>query len=37
MVYDYYKLMGWDLKTGKPYRNTLVALDLEDVAQDLWG
>ena len=37
MVYDYYKLMGWDLKTGRPYRRTLAALGLEDVAADLWG
>ena len=33
---DYYKIMGWDLKTGKPYRKTLVDLDLADVADDLW-
>ena len=37
MVYDYYKLMGWDLRTGKPYRRTLTDLGLEDVARDLWG
>ena len=37
MVYDYYKIMGWDMKTGKPYRQTLVDLGLEDVAKDLWG
>jgi aldehyde:ferredoxin oxidoreductase len=37
MVYDYYKLMGWDLKTGKPYRRTLLDLGLENVAKDLWG
>lgn len=36
MVYDYYKVMGWDMKTGKPYRKTLVDLDLKDVADDLW-
>jgi aldehyde:ferredoxin oxidoreductase len=30
MVYDYYKLMGWDLKMGKPYRRTLTDLGLED-------
>jgi aldehyde:ferredoxin oxidoreductase len=37
MLYDYYNLMGWDLKTGKPYRKTLEDLGLEDVARDLWG
>jgi aldehyde:ferredoxin oxidoreductase len=37
MVYEYYNLMGWDLKTGKPYRKTLKELGLEDVAEDLWG
>ena len=37
MVYEYYNLMGWDLKTGKPYRRTLEELGLNDVAQDLWG
>ena len=36
MVYDYYKLMGWDLKTGKPYRKTLEELGLKDEANDLW-
>jgi len=36
MVYEYYNLMGWDRKTGKPYRRTLVELGLEDVAKDLW-
>ncbi len=37
MVYDYYKLMGWDPKTGKPFRRTLSELGLDDVAADLWG
>jgi aldehyde:ferredoxin oxidoreductase len=36
MVYDYYKLMGWDLRTGKPYRRTLEELSLEEEAKDLW-
>jgi aldehyde:ferredoxin oxidoreductase len=36
MLYDYYALMGWDLKTGKPFRNTLKELGLEDIAEDLW-
>ena len=37
MVREYYNLMGWDLKTGKPYRRTLANLGLEDVSEDLWG
>jgi aldehyde:ferredoxin oxidoreductase len=37
MVHDYYNLMGWDLKSGKPYRRTLEELGLGDVAVDLWG
>lgn len=36
MVREYYDLMGWDQKTGKPYRRTLVELGLEDVAKELW-
>jgi aldehyde:ferredoxin oxidoreductase len=36
MVQDYYELMGWDKKTGKPYRKTLEALGLEKVAEDIW-
>ncbi len=37
MIYDYYRLMGWDSKTGKPYRSTLSSLGLEEVIKDLWG
>lgn len=37
MVREYYNLMGWDLKTGKPYKTTLFNLGLEDIAKDLWG
>jgi len=36
MVREYYDEMGWDHKTGKPYRRTLEDLDLADVARDLW-
>jgi len=36
MRQEYYDLMGWDQKTGKPFRRTLEELDLEDVAKDLW-
>jgi len=37
MVREYYEVMGWDLKTGKPYRKTLMDLGLHDVAEDIWG
>ncbi|RLI25250.1 aldehyde ferredoxin oxidoreductase [Candidatus Bathyarchaeota archaeon] len=32
---EYYRLQGWDLKTGWPLKDTLVKLDLEDVAEEL--
>jgi len=37
MVNQYYQLMGWDEKTGKPLRKTLKRFGLDDVARDLWG
>jgi aldehyde:ferredoxin oxidoreductase len=37
MVNQYYQLMGWDEKTGKPLRKTLKRFGLDDVAGDLWG
>jgi len=37
MIDEYYKLMGWDLKTGKPYRETLEHLGLEDYEFQVWG
>jgi len=37
MINEYYTLMGWDEKTGKPWRNTLGRLGLDSVARDLWG
>ena len=33
----YFEGMGWDLKTGRPGRERLVALGLDDVARDLSG
>ncbi|MDO8569160.1 MAG: aldehyde ferredoxin oxidoreductase C-terminal domain-containing protein, partial [Dehalococcoidales bacterium] len=36
MVKEYHKLMGWDEKTGKPWRSTLERVGLDDVAKDLW-
>jgi len=35
MLNDYYNLMGWDSKTGKPFKRTLVESGLEDVAKAL--
>jgi aldehyde:ferredoxin oxidoreductase len=32
---DYYKLMGWDVKSGTPTRSTLGRLGLKDVAEGL--
>ena len=37
MINEYYELMGWDKKTGKPWRCTLNRLGLEEVAEDIWG
>jgi len=36
MRVKYFQGMGWDLKTGRPSRERLVAVGLDDVAQDLW-
>jgi aldehyde:ferredoxin oxidoreductase len=36
MMENYYKLMGWDIKTGKPFAETLNKLGLENVARDMW-
>ncbi len=36
MVRDYYRCMGWDEKTGKPYRGILKELGLEEVIKDIW-
>jgi len=37
MLSAYYQARGWDVETGKPSREKLLELGLEDVAQDLWG
>lgn len=37
MLFTYYDARGWDQSTGKPTREKLSELGLEDVAQDLWG
>jgi aldehyde:ferredoxin oxidoreductase len=36
MVKEYHRLMGWDGKTGKPFRSTLERVGLGDVVKDLW-
>ena len=37
MLIAYYQARGWDLETGKPSREKLLELGLEDIAEDLWG
>jgi aldehyde:ferredoxin oxidoreductase len=34
---ELYPARGWDAETGWPLKETLVALGLQDVADDLWG
>ncbi len=36
MLENYYRLMGWDVKTGKPLPETLKSLDLGHVIKDIW-
>jgi aldehyde:ferredoxin oxidoreductase len=36
MLENYYRLMGWSIKTGKPLPETLKNLELEDVIPDIW-
>ncbi|MBI4333911.1 MAG: hypothetical protein HY673_21825 [Chloroflexi bacterium] len=36
MLDNYYKLMGWDRKTGKPFPETLKSLELDHVIDHLW-
>ena len=36
MLTAYYEARGWDAETGKPSREKLIALGLNDVARDLW-
>ena len=37
MLSAYYEARGWDPQTGKPTREKLSGLGLEDVAEDLWA
>jgi aldehyde:ferredoxin oxidoreductase len=36
MLKKYYQNMGWDRKSGKPFPETLKALGLEELIDDLW-
>lgn len=36
-VRDYYKVLGWERKTGKPLRSTLKRLGLEEYIDTVWG
>jgi aldehyde:ferredoxin oxidoreductase len=36
MLFAYYEVRGWDLETGKPTREKLLELGLDDAAKDLW-
>ncbi len=36
MLAAYYVARGWDPKTGRPLKETLLALGLDDIADDLW-
>jgi aldehyde:ferredoxin oxidoreductase len=37
MLSAYYEARGWDMETGKPSREKLMELGLDEAAQDLWG
>ena len=36
MLESYYRLMGWDVKTGKPLPETLKRMGLEHIVKDIW-
>jgi aldehyde:ferredoxin oxidoreductase len=36
MLENYYRLMGWDIETGKPLKETLKNLGLENIIKDIW-
>jgi aldehyde:ferredoxin oxidoreductase len=37
MINEYYALLGWDEKSGKPWRSTLKRLGMEDIIDSVWG
>lgn len=36
MLDNYYRILGWDIKTGKPLPETLKKLGIDHVIQDIW-
>jgi aldehyde:ferredoxin oxidoreductase len=36
MLDNYYSILGWDIKTGKPLPETLKTLGIKHIIQDLW-
>jgi aldehyde:ferredoxin oxidoreductase len=37
LLADYYRVRGWDERTGKPLPETLQRLGLPEVSAALWG
>jgi aldehyde:ferredoxin oxidoreductase len=37
MINEYYSFLGWDEKSGKPWRSTLKRLGMEDIIDSVWG
>jgi aldehyde:ferredoxin oxidoreductase len=37
LLEEFYRLRDWDWETGRPSRQRLMKLGLDDVASDLWG
>jgi aldehyde:ferredoxin oxidoreductase len=37
MINDYYHALGWDPKTGRPWRSTLNKLGMKEIADSIWG
>lgn len=37
MLREYFKIRQWDWETGKPKREKLIELGLDDIADDLWS
>jgi aldehyde:ferredoxin oxidoreductase len=36
MLNAYYEARGWDQESGKPSKEKLIELGLEDVAKEIW-
>ena len=36
MVMEYYELEGWDKETGKPFKETLKRVGLEEYIDEIW-